>query len=162
ALRLHGVLPGEVPALYVVPHLIHASPHLQTFYFFWFAICLIFFTRSFGLYGLIHNRGGLHELRMTIQACMTSGLLLCGTLYLSNVADISRSVVFLAVAFSMVLLCPRRVIWRAAYYRRCKAGIETRNVLIVGAGRVAHALRNHIDSLPHLGFRFKGFVALTE
>jgi exopolysaccharide biosynthesis polyprenyl glycosylphosphotransferase len=32
----------------------------------------------------------------------------------------------------------------------------------VGAGRVAHALRNHLDSLQHLGFRFKGFVALTE
>jgi exopolysaccharide biosynthesis polyprenyl glycosylphosphotransferase len=27
---------------------------------------------------------------------------------------------------------------------------------------VAHALRNHLDSLEHLGFRFKGFVALTE
>jgi exopolysaccharide biosynthesis polyprenyl glycosylphosphotransferase len=35
-------------------------------------------------------------------------------------------------------------------------------VLIVGAGRVAHALRNHLESLRHLGFRFKGFVALTE
>ena len=40
--------------------------------------------------------------------------------------------------------------------------IETRNVLIVGAGRVGHALRNHIDTLQHLGFRFKGFVALSE
>jgi exopolysaccharide biosynthesis polyprenyl glycosylphosphotransferase len=35
-------------------------------------------------------------------------------------------------------------------------------VLIVGAGRVGHALRNHLDSLQHLGYRFKGFVALTE
>src|SRR5580704_18151262 len=47
-------------------------------------------------------------------------------------------------------------------YRRFRAGIETKNVLIIGAGRVAHALRNHLDSLQHLGFRFKGFVALTE
>ena len=35
-------------------------------------------------------------------------------------------------------------------------------MLIVGAGRVGHALRNHIESLQHLGFRFKGFVALTR
>ena len=35
-------------------------------------------------------------------------------------------------------------------------------MLIVGAGRVGHALRNHIESLQHLGFRFKGFVALSE
>src|SRR6202035_4516463 len=38
----------------------------------------------------------------------------------------------------------------------------TRNVLIVGAGRVGHALKNHIESLQYLGFRFKGFVALSE
>jgi exopolysaccharide biosynthesis polyprenyl glycosylphosphotransferase len=34
--------------------------------------------------------------------------------------------------------------------------------LIVGAGRVGQALRNHIESLQYLGFRFKGFVALSE
>ena len=47
-------------------------------------------------------------------------------------------------------------------YNRFREGLETRNVLIVGAGRVAHALRNHLDTLRHLGFRFKGFVALNE
>jgi exopolysaccharide biosynthesis polyprenyl glycosylphosphotransferase len=47
-------------------------------------------------------------------------------------------------------------------YKRYREGLETRNVLIVGAGRVAHALRNHLESLRHLGFRFKGFVALSE
>ncbi len=47
-------------------------------------------------------------------------------------------------------------------YSRYREGLDTRNVLIVGAGRVAHALRNHLESLRHLGFRFKGFVALTE
>jgi exopolysaccharide biosynthesis polyprenyl glycosylphosphotransferase len=47
-------------------------------------------------------------------------------------------------------------------YRRFREGVETRNVLIVGAGRVGHALKNHIESLQHLGFRFKGFVALSE
>ncbi len=47
-------------------------------------------------------------------------------------------------------------------YRRYREGMETRNVMIVGAGRVGHALRNHLESQQHLGFRFKGFVALTE
>jgi len=142
--------------------LLQSSEHLLVFYFFWFAACLIFITRSYGLYGPIQNRSGLHEQRMTIQACFTSGLLLCGTLYLSNGNSVSRLVVILTVIFSTVLLCIRRAFWRRVVYRRCRAGIETRNVLIVGAGRVAHALRNHIDSLQHLGFRFKGFVALTE
>src|ERR1700735_929052 len=99
---------------------------------------------------------------MTIQASLTSGLLLCGTLYLSSGEAISRVVVALMVLFTTSLLCLRRALWRKMVYRRFRAGVETRNVLIVGAGRVGHALRNHIDTLQHLGFRFKGFVALTE
>jgi exopolysaccharide biosynthesis polyprenyl glycosylphosphotransferase len=59
-------------------------------------------------------------------------------------------------------LCTRRAIWRKVIYRRYREGLVTRNVLIVGAGRVAHVLRNHLESLRHLGFRFKGFVALSE
>jgi exopolysaccharide biosynthesis polyprenyl glycosylphosphotransferase len=99
---------------------------------------------------------------MTVQATLTSGLLLCGTLYLSNGEAISRVVVALMVVFSTALLCLRRAMWRRMAYRRFQAGIETRNVLIVGAGRVGQALRNHIESLQYLGFRFKGFVALSE
>ncbi len=163
ALHLRVAVPAETAAPYsVVAQLFQSSQHLLAFYLFWFAACLIFITRSYGLYGPIQNRSGLHEQRMTIQACFTSGLLLCGTLYLSNGNSVSRIVVILTVVFSTVLLCIRRAFWRRVVYRRCRAGIETRNVLIVGAGRVAHALRNHLDSLQHLGFRFKGFVALTE
>jgi exopolysaccharide biosynthesis polyprenyl glycosylphosphotransferase len=99
---------------------------------------------------------------MTVQAALTSGLLLCGTLYLSNGEAISRVVVALMVLFTTVLLCLRRALRRMMVYRRFRAGVETRNVLIVGSGRVGHALKNHIESLQHLGFRFKGFVALSE
>jgi exopolysaccharide biosynthesis polyprenyl glycosylphosphotransferase len=162
ALRLHEVLPAETPALDVLPHLFHAPPRMLFFYVGWFAVCLIFFTRSFGLYGPIHNRSGLNEQRMTLQATLTSGLLLCGTLYVSNGESISRIIVLLMMGFTAVLLCARRALWRRMAYKRYRAGIETRNVLIVGAGRVGQALRNHLDSLEHLGFRFKGFVALTE
>ena len=66
------------------------------------------------------------------------------------------------VVFTTALLCLRRALWRKMVYERFRAGVETRNVLIVGAGRVGHALRNHIETLQHLGFRFKGFIALSE
>lgn len=162
ALRFRVVTPPDVSTLRVLPHLIQSSPNLLPFYVGWFGVCLVFFTRSYGLYGPIQNRSGLHEQRMTVQASLTSGLLLCGTLYLSSGESISRVVVALMVVFSTALLCFRRAVWRTMVYRRYRAGIETRNVLIVGAGRVGHALRNHIDTLQHLGFRFKGFVALSE
>jgi exopolysaccharide biosynthesis polyprenyl glycosylphosphotransferase len=162
ALRFRVATPSDVSTLHVLPHLIQSSPNLLFFYIGWFGVCLIFFTRSYGLYGPIQHRSGLHEQRMTVQAALTSGLLLCGTLYLSNGEAISRVVVALMVLFTTVLLCLRRALRRMMVYRRFREGVETRNVLIVGAGRVGHALKNHIESLQHLGFRFKGFVALSE
>src|SRR5271170_4140739 len=162
ALRFRVETPPEVSTLHVLPHLIQSSPNLLPFYIGWFAVCVVFFTRSYGLYGPIQNRSGLHEQRMTVQASLTSGLLLCGTLYLSSGEAISRIVVALMVMFSTVLLCLRRAMWRKMVYRRFRAGVETRNVLIVGAGRVGRALRNHIDTLLHLGVRCNGFVALSE
>jgi exopolysaccharide biosynthesis polyprenyl glycosylphosphotransferase len=162
ALRFRVETPPDVSTLHVLPHLIHSSPNFLFFYIVWFGVCLVFFTRSYGLYGPIQNRSGLHEQRMTVQAALTSGLLLCGTLYLSNGEAISRVVVALMVVFTTGLLCLRRALWRRMAYQRFRAGVETRNILIVGAGRVGHALRNHIETLQHLGFRFKGFVSLSE
>ncbi len=131
-------------------------------YMGWFALCLIFFTRSYDLYGPIQNRSGLNEQRMTLQATLVAGLILCGTIYLCRGEEISRIVVILSVILTGAMLCARRALWRSMVYTRYREGIDTRNVLIIGAGRVAHALRNHLESLRHLGFRFRGFIALTE
>jgi exopolysaccharide biosynthesis polyprenyl glycosylphosphotransferase len=139
-----------------------SSYSVVALYMGWFAFCLIFFARSYGLYGPVTARSGLHEQRMTVQATLTAGLLLCGALYLGRGEVVSRLVVLLTVLFTAILMCVRRWAWRRVVYSRYRQGLETRNVLIVGAGRVAHALRNHLESLRHLGFRFKGFVALTE
>jgi len=146
----------------MLPAILTSTNKFSLLYLLWFGVTLVFFTRSYGLYGPIQNRSGLHEQRMTIQATLTAGLLLCGALYLTRGIEVSREVVLLLVLISAVLLSVRRAIWRNMEYSRYREGLETRNVLIIGAGRVAHALRNHLESLRHLGFRFKGFVALTE
>ena len=146
----------------MLPEILANAPKIWLVYLAWFSIALVLITRSYGLYGPIQNRSGLHELRITVQATFTAGLLLCGALYLSRGIAVSRAVVVLLVIITATLLCVRRAIWRKMEYSRYLQGLETRNVLIVGAGRVAHALRNHLESLRHLGFRFKGFVALTE
>jgi FlaA1/EpsC-like NDP-sugar epimerase len=162
ALRIR-MAPDRLHASFsMLPHVLsHANP-VWLFYLLWYGLSLVFFTRSYGLYGPIQNRSGLHEQRMTVQATAVAGLLLCGALYLRHEVALSRAVVALVVIMTAILLCVRRYVWRRMEYSRYRQGLETRNVLIVGAGRVAHALRNHLDSLTHLGFRFKGFVALTE
>ncbi len=146
----------------MIPTILRTTPKASVLYLLFYCVVLVLITRSFGLYGPIQNRSGLHEQRMTVQATFTAGLLLCGSLYLWHGLAVSRIVVLLLVLITSVLLCTRRAIWRRMEYSRYLQGLETRNVLIVGAGRVAHALRNHLESLRHLGFRFKGFVALTE
>jgi exopolysaccharide biosynthesis polyprenyl glycosylphosphotransferase len=162
ALRFRDTVPGDVHAILEPAYLVHsASPYLLI-YVAWYALLLVAIARSYGLYGSILNRSGLNEQRMVVQSSLTSGLLLCGTLYLARAEMVSRIVVVGTVIFTTIILCVRRAIWRKAVYTRYREGLETRNVLIVGAGRVGYALRNHLESLRHLGFRFKGFVALTE
>jgi len=161
ALRLRAVVPQDTGTLEAIQALLQSAPRMTVAYIGWFAVCLIFVTRSHGMYGPIQNRSGLHEIRMTVQATLTAGLLLCGALYLTHNVAVSRIVVALMVLITGFLLCLRRILWRRIVYRRYLEGIETRNVMIVGAGRVGHALRNHLESHQHLGFRFKGFVALT-
>lgn len=162
ALRIRVAVPESVDVVDSIPQVVHAAPGVLAVYLAWFAVCLIFLTRSYGVYGPIQHRSGLHEQRMTVQACVTAGLLLCGSLYLSRGEVVSREVVLITVVLTCVLICVRRAAWRMMIYKRYEEGVDTRNVLIVGSGRVGQALRHHLESLNFLGFRFKGYIALTE
>lgn len=124
---------------------------------FGFMIALIFISRKMRLYSPASLTNYLHEQRLSLQACLTSGLLLTGTLYLVHAADIPRGIVLITLGLVTVLLSARRFVYRMMLYRRFDRGLDTRNVLIVGTGPEAHALRHHIDSVRHLGYVFKGF-----
>ena len=76
----------------------------------------------------------LHEQRLSVQACFTSGLLLTGTLYLVHAEDIPRGIVLITLVLVTVCLSLRRLIYRTLLYRRFERGVDTRNVLIVGTG----------------------------
>jgi exopolysaccharide biosynthesis polyprenyl glycosylphosphotransferase len=125
-----------------------------------FAAYLVFFAQIYGVYRSSDTRSGLNEQRMTLQATLTAALMLCGTLYVLRVTSVSRIVIALTVVLTLSMIMPRRAIWRKLRERRFLKGLDTRNVLIVGDGRVGQALRNHLEALPHMGFRFKGFVTL--
>jgi len=126
----------------------------------WFILALVLVSKRYHLYGPMQMRNTLHEQRLTIQASLTAGLLLAGALYLVRGEVISRGVVLITIAATTVLLCVRRLIWRGMKYRRFENGLETRNILIVGTGRVGQAMRHHLDSIRHLGYTFKGYVQI--
>jgi exopolysaccharide biosynthesis polyprenyl glycosylphosphotransferase len=126
----------------------------------WFILSLILVSKRYHLYGPMQLRNTLHEQRLTIQACLTAGLLLSGALYLVRGEVISRGVVIITVVATTVLLCFRRLMWRMMMYRRFENGLEVRNIIIVGTGRVGQAMRHHLDSIRHLGYSFKGYVQI--
>ena len=146
----------------VLGQLTHAAPLNSVMMPLVFGLYLVLISRLLGLYRSGETYSGLHEQRMTVQAVLTAGLLLCGTLYLTRGYTISRIVVLVTVFVTLFMLTARRALWRKLRQRRYLSGLEVRNVLIVGDGRVGHALRNHLEALPHMGFRFKGFISLGD
>jgi len=158
AVRVYlGALLGQQTVLETQSMFSH-RPGLTFFYLGWFMLALILVSRRMHLYAPIQLRNTLHDQRLTIQACFTAGLLLSGALYFARGEVISRGVVLLTLTFTTLLLCTRRLVWRAIVYRRYERGMETRNILVVGTGRVGQALRHHIESIRHLGYTFKGYV----
>jgi len=125
---------------------------------FGFITALMVTSRRLNLYSPTRLGNLLHEQRLSVQACLTSGLLLTGALYLVKAGDIPRSIVLITVGIVTVTLSLRRLVYRLLMYRRFERGMGTRSVLIVGSGQEAHALRQHLESIRHLGYTFKGFI----
>ena len=88
----------------------HSHPTILLGCLGWFTLSLVLVSKRYHLYGPMQMRNTLHEQRLTIQACLTAGLLLSGALYLVRGEVISRGVVILTVVVTTVLLCARRLI----------------------------------------------------
>jgi exopolysaccharide biosynthesis polyprenyl glycosylphosphotransferase len=127
-----------------------------------YTISLIITSRRLHLYSPTRLNGFLHEQRLSVQACLTSGLLLTGALYLVHAEDIPRSIVLITVGLVTISLSLRRLVYRVLLNRRFERGVGTRNVLIVGTGPEAHALRHHLESIRNLGYTFKGFIDFPD
>ena len=76
-----------------------------------FAATLIVISRSLHLYQPTRLTNHLHEQRLSFQACLTSGLLLTGTLYLIRGEAVPRGIVLLTVLLLMVSLSLRRFVF---------------------------------------------------
>jgi exopolysaccharide biosynthesis polyprenyl glycosylphosphotransferase len=135
---------------------------VQLGYLGWFVAALLVVNRTTGLYDQVLTQRILHEMRKSVQACLTAGILLCGALYMMHNTAISRAVVVSLVVFSCVFICANRLAWRQLFARRHKRGLDTRNVLVIGTNRVGDAIRKQLQKHNRLGREFKGFVQLTR
>jgi exopolysaccharide biosynthesis polyprenyl glycosylphosphotransferase len=127
-------------------------------YLLFFVATLLITKRRHGLYGPLQGQGALHEQTETIQSCFATGLLLCGGLYVMHNITVSRGFVAWFITLTTVFLCGLRALWRWSIYRSYERGIDTKNVLIVGASPMGNALRKQLARSGHLGRLFKGFI----
>lgn len=127
-----------------------------------FTLSLILTSKRLHLYTPHRLYGFLHEQRLSLQACFTSALLLTGAIYFIHATDIPRSIVVITSGLVLVMLNGRRMIHRAAMHRQFEHNRNTRNILIVGSGPEAEAMRHHVESIRRLGYTFKGFVEFPK
>jgi exopolysaccharide biosynthesis polyprenyl glycosylphosphotransferase len=156
-LRFH---PWIKPTREVFGQATTATPRTSVLLLLLFGAYIVLLSRLLGLYQPSVKSSALRDSGATLQAVLGAGLLLCGTLYMTREYVISRVVVAATVLLTLLVIASRRLVSRRLKERRCLKGLEIRNVLIVGNGRVAHALRSHLESLKCMGFRFKGFVSV--
>ena len=142
---------------------IHSSASaLYLGFFAWFLCCLLAVSEHYDLYNPILVAGGARELRLTVQACVNAGLLLCGGLYMARLELASRTVVLLLICTTTVALCVWRASIRLAYYRHFEKGIDTRNVVILGTSHLSQALGEHIAGNYRLGYQFLGYIRASD
>lgn len=129
-------------------------------YLCWFMLVYAFIARRYGLYGqMINAATGAHELRMTVQACLNAGMLLCGAVYMTHNLSVSRVLVLVFTLTAMFMLCVRRAIWRLRRYRLYERGLSTRHVVILGTNHLSFALGRQIANQPRLGYTLCGYIA---
>jgi len=77
-----------------------------------FTISLILTSKRLHLYSPTRISNALNEQRLSLQACLTAGLVLTGTLYLVKAFNVPRTVVLLTVGLVTVALGVRRLLYR--------------------------------------------------
>lgn len=158
ALIMRAIFLDKMVRFSGIRHSIGIAP-VNALHLSWFAVVYVFVARRYGLYGhILKSARGGHELRMTAQACFTSGMLLCGALYLTHDLAISRILVIMLTLSAAVSLCIRRAIWRQSRYRQYERGLSTRNIVILGTNPVCSALGQHIQKESRLGYTMRGHI----
>ena len=82
--------------------------------------CCWFSAGTTGSTSRLRSTSKLHEVRMTVQACVNAGLLLCGAMYMTHDTLTPRAVVVSMVGFTTALHVPAA--WMVALLRASQSG----------------------------------------
>jgi exopolysaccharide biosynthesis polyprenyl glycosylphosphotransferase len=119
-----------------------------------YAAFLTLFCHVYKAYDLKEHRSARHEQMALLKAITMAALFVTAVIYLSGARSISREVVVETVLLSAVAM----MAWRFLRWRSVIDGLHHRNVVIVGAGRLARDLESHLSRNQYLGLAVKGFL----
>ncbi len=122
-----------------------------------FILCYLWVAYRYGLYSFQRLNDIRRELRLIGQACATSGLTLCGVLYLLRSVVMPRGTLFLLVALSSLLLSARRSAEPLLSARADRKG-SSRTIAIVGSNQFSFVVSEHLRGNPQLSYNFLGFI----
>lgn len=142
----------EWPTLHPYPFF----PYYAGFLVLYIALIVLLF-KSYDLYRTPRGKFWGDEAISVLKGVSLATFLLMIFIYLSKM-PISRFVVLASWGLNTATLAAWRYFKRKVVERRVAQGYGTRNVLIVGAGRVGQKLAGILSENRHLGFVVKGFL----
>ena len=113
------------------------------------------------LYGRLGS-SSLDDFIAISKAVVQASLVLTSFGYLAHVSIISRLIVCLTPAFTIIALTSIRHVHRQITLNRLTEGIGARNVLVVGTDHNAQMLANYLDANPQFGYAVKGLVGTSS
>ena len=137
---LHGIRNAEFGTLYLL-----------------FTICYLWVAYRYGLYSFKPLNDTGREIRLTVQACVTAGLALCGALYMCHGIEMSRAIFFLLIAVSSLALCLHRCT-RPTLRSLADRKTNARTIAIVGTNQLSFVMSEHLRNNPQLSYCFLGFI----
>lgn len=128
-----------------------------------FAFFVMASARLSGLYRVNANHAGFIELLRILRAVAVAGFVIYGLQKLWGTAAALQNAQIASQSLmtgAAMLAC--RVVWRRRRDSLYRRDIALRNFLIVGADEVGRDVRLYLASLRHSGYRFQGFVSMSE
>ena len=125
-----------------------------------FAACVAALSSIFELQPIEYLRSVSSELVLIAMSVSLAAYGVDGVL--SSLVSTNSATKLLEFLLTSSALLLSRVLWRRHWDTNFLRDVAGRNVLIVGDNPLGWDVKDHLSSVRYMGFRFKGFVTLSE
>ena len=118
-----------------------------------YAVCLVFALLLLGFYSSTRVRKISWRLRTLFISSTASIFVVTTVIFVFKIEDVSRGIIALFYALTIILLSLKQIITRAVLNQLRKSGYNIKHEILVGSGRLAKQYREDINNEPELGIQ---------